>query len=36
MVIGFNVTTDDAAQRLADGRRVSIREFDIIYKLTTP
>ena len=34
MVIGFNVTTDDAAQRLADGRRVSIREFDIIYKLT--
>ncbi|MFO0937992.1 MAG: translation initiation factor IF-2 [Gemmataceae bacterium] len=34
MVIGFNVTTDDAAQRLAENRKVSIREFDIIYKLT--
>ena len=33
MMVGFNVTTDDAAQRLADAS-VSIREFDIIYKLT--
>ena len=34
IVIGFNVTTDDAALKLAENRNVSIREFDIIYKLT--
>jgi translation initiation factor IF-2 len=34
MVIGFNVTADDAALKLAENRGVSIREFDIIYKLT--
>ena len=34
MVIGFNVTADDPALKLAEARGVSIREFDIIYKLT--
>ena len=34
MVIGFNVTADDPALKLAEARSVSIREFDIIYKLT--
>lgn len=34
MVIGFNVTADDAALKLAEERGISIREFDIIYKLT--
>jgi translation initiation factor IF-2 len=34
LVIGFNVTADDAALRLAEQRGISIREYDIIYKLT--
>ncbi len=34
LVIGFNVTADDAALRLAEERGVSLREYDIIYKLT--
>ncbi|MBX9626529.1 MAG: translation initiation factor IF-2 [Gemmataceae bacterium] len=34
LVIGFNVTADDAALRLAEARGVSLREYDIIYKLT--
>ncbi len=34
LVIGFNVTADDAALRLADQRGVQLREYDIIYKLT--
>jgi translation initiation factor IF-2 len=34
MVIGFNVTADDAALKLAEARKIPIREYDIIYKLT--
>jgi translation initiation factor IF-2 len=34
LVIGFNVTADDAAIRLAEDRGISLREYDIIYKLT--
>ena len=34
LVIGFNVTADDAALRLAEERGISIREYDIIYKMT--
>ena len=34
LVIGFNVTADDAALRLAEDRGISLREYDIIYKLT--
>jgi translation initiation factor IF-2 len=34
LVIGFNVTADDAALRLAEERGISLREYDIIYKLT--
>jgi translation initiation factor IF-2 len=36
LIVGFNVTADDAALRLADQRGLSekIREYDIIYKLT--
>ena len=34
LVIGFNVTADDAALKLAEERGISIREYDIIYKLT--
>jgi translation initiation factor IF-2 len=34
LVIGFNVTADDAALRLAEERDISLREYDIIYKLT--
>ena len=33
-MIGFNVTADDAALKLADERGISLREYDIIYKLT--
>jgi translation initiation factor IF-2 len=33
LVIGFNVTADDAALRLANERGISLREYDIIYKL---
>jgi translation initiation factor IF-2 len=34
LIIGFNVTADDAALKLAEERGVTIREYDIIYKLT--
>jgi translation initiation factor IF-2 len=34
LVIGFNVTADDAALHLAEERGISLREYDIIYKLT--
>ena len=34
LVIGFNVTADDAALNLAEERGISLREYDIIYKLT--
>lgn len=34
IVIGFNVEADTAAQRLADAEGVSIRRYDIIYRLT--
>ncbi len=33
VVIGFNVQADSAAQRLAETERVSIRTYDIIYRL---
>lgn len=34
IVIGFNVQADAAARRLAEGEGVSIRLYDIIYRLT--
>jgi len=34
IVIGFNVQADSAARRLAETEGVSIREYDIIYRLT--
>ncbi|MGD9092211.1 MAG: translation initiation factor IF-2 [Anaerolineales bacterium] len=34
IVIGFNVKADSTAHRLADTEGVSIREYDIIYRLT--
>ena len=34
IVLGFNVGVDTAAQRLADAEGVSIRQYDIIYRLT--
>jgi translation initiation factor IF-2 len=34
IVIGFNVEADSAAQRLADAEGVSIRRYNIIYRLT--
>ena|SRR5271157_45724 len=34
IVIGFNVQADSAARRLADAEGVSIRLYDIIYRLT--
>jgi translation initiation factor IF-2 len=33
-VIGFNVSPDSAAKRLAETRRVDIRVYDVIYRLT--
>ena len=33
IVIGFNVEADSAAQRLAETENVSIRNYDIIYRL---
>ncbi len=33
LVIGFNVTSDDAALKLAEGRAISLREYQIIYNL---
>jgi translation initiation factor IF-2 len=34
IVIGFNVQTDNAAKNLADGEGVSVRSYDIIYRMT--
>jgi translation initiation factor IF-2 len=34
MIVGFNVTSDDAGMRLAEQRGIPVREYDIIYKLT--
>ena len=34
LLVGFNVTTDDAAMKLAEQRGVSVREYQIIYNLT--
>jgi translation initiation factor IF-2 len=34
IVIGFNVDADTAAQRLADSEGISIRRYNIIYRLT--
>jgi len=34
IVLGFNVTADAAARRLAEAEGVSIRLYDIIYRLT--
>ncbi len=34
MIVGFNVTADDAALKLAEERGIPLREYDIIYKLT--
>jgi len=34
IIIGFNVTADPAIQRLADSKGVSIRKYEIIYRLT--
>jgi len=34
IVVGFNVVPDDMAMRLAEDRDISIREYNIIYKLT--
>ncbi len=34
IVIGFNVDADVAARRLADAKNVSVRQYDIIYRLT--
>ncbi len=33
LVIGFNVTADDAALKLAEERDISLREYQIIYNL---
>jgi translation initiation factor IF-2 len=34
IIIGFNVTTDQAAERAAEAEKVDIRIYDIIYRLT--
>ncbi|CAN5555271.1 hypothetical protein BH11PLA2_BH11PLA2_05880 [soil metagenome] len=34
ILIGFNVTADDEAIRLAEERKIPLNEYDIIYKLT--
>ena len=33
LIVGFNVTADDAALKLAEDRGISLREYDIIYNL---
>jgi translation initiation factor IF-2 len=33
LVVGFNVTADDAALRLAESRKIQLREYQIIYNL---
>jgi translation initiation factor IF-2 len=34
LILGFNVVPDDRARALAEERSISIRQYDIIYKLT--
>ncbi|MBC8355888.1 MAG: translation initiation factor IF-2 [Planctomycetes bacterium] len=34
VILGFNVIPDEAARLLADDRRIEIRRYDIIYKMT--
>jgi translation initiation factor IF-2 len=34
VIVGFNVTPDEAARTLADDRQVQIRRYEVIYKLT--
>lgn len=34
VIIGFNVIPDDSARSLADERKVEIRRYDVIYKVT--
>lgn len=34
VIVGFNVTADDSAKRLAESEGVSIRTYNIIYRLT--
>ncbi|MCA9122384.1 MAG: translation initiation factor IF-2 [Planctomycetaceae bacterium] len=34
VILGFNVIPDEAARSLADDRRIEIRRYDIIYKMT--
>ncbi len=34
LVIGFNVTADDNALKLAESKKITIHEYDIIYNLT--
>lgn len=34
IIVGFNVTADDSAKRLAEAEGVSIRTYNIIYRLT--
>lgn len=34
VILGFNVIPDEAARGLADDRRIEIRRYDIIYKMT--
>ncbi len=34
IIIGFSVTADSAAQRLAEVNGISIREYDVIYRVT--
>jgi translation initiation factor IF-2 len=34
IIIGFSVTADNAARRLAEAEGVSIRQYDIIYRMT--
>jgi translation initiation factor IF-2 len=33
IVIGFNVTVDPGAQRVAEAEGVDVRQYDVIYKL---
>ena len=33
LVVGFNVTADDAALKLAEARKIQLREYQIIYNL---
>ena len=34
VIIGFNVTPDEAARTLAEEKKVEIRRYDIIYQVT--